>query len=566
MNKLRSLTYCIVASVLLHGCSKILEPVSFYGTKIQNNQNQQEEFTININPLTFSSASKANLDPYTRKLMLKGSGSQANVIKEADLVNEKFPRILKKPVYVIGIGDEISFTLEKEFLNNEPQWPELSTPTEYLIGVGDQLTLILQSKPERVLPVNGDGVTYLSIKPKETLLETNGVVGTNGNILLLGIGNISVGNRSLSDVRAEIRNILIRDGLAPNFQLEITGFNSKKAFIVSPNSLSNMIQINNIPITLKEIVLGAGISHSSKNKTIITLKRHNHNFRITAKQLLKETNSEIYIHDGDSIEIKTATQETITHKSIVDSKGHILLPQIGKMRALGKTIAEIQKETTRVLSEDGLKPKFQLELTGFNSKFLYYTNQNMTVKVPLTNKSVSIRELILNRGYSALNNDGLNIVTLKRAGQEYLTNIDQVLNPQNKDIWLQDADQVEVKTLNYKPGQVFALSGSGSAKILQIDPSKRETLADVLFVDNGALSNSFAQRSEIYLLRGRSPSKAYHLDAQNVSRLLVAARIELRPNDIIFVAERPIISFTRTLAEITPLRILLRDIQDDNIP
>ena len=110
------------------------------------------------------------------------------------------------------------------------------------------------------------------------------------------------------------------------------------------------------------------------------------------------------------------------------------------------------------------------------------------------------------------------------------------------------------------------MSGAKNAIIVPIKPSVRETLADILFVDNGALSNSFAKRSEIYLLRGQKPSLAYHLDAQNVSRLLIAAKTELRPNDIIYVAERPIISFARTLSEINPLRILLRDIQNSNIP
>ena len=53
---------------------------------------------------------------------------------------------------------------------------------------------------------------------------------------------------------------------------------------------------------------------------------------------------------------------------------------------------------------------------------------------------------------------------------------------------------------------------------------------------------------------------------QNVSRILVAAKTELRPNDIVYVADRPIISFSRALSEINPLRILLRDIQEGNIP
>jgi len=113
---------------------------------------------------------------------------------------------------------------------------------------------------------------------------------------------------------------------------------------------------------------------------------------------------------------------------------------------------------------------------------------------------------------------------------------------------------------------VFALSGAGNAQVVSIDPSKRETLADILFAKNGALNNLLAKRSEVYLLRGKNPSVAYHLDAQNVSRILVAAKTELRPNDIVYVADRPIISFSRTLAEILPLRILLRDIQNDDIP
>ena len=113
---------------------------------------------------------------------------------------------------------------------------------------------------------------------------------------------------------------------------------------------------------------------------------------------------------------------------------------------------------------------------------------------------------------------------------------------------------------------MFALSGAGSAHVVSIDPSRRETLADILFAENGALNNLLAKRSEIYLLRGKNPLVAYHLDAQNVSRILVAAKTELRPNDIVYVADRAIISFSRTLAEILPLRILLRDVQDNNIP
>ena len=46
----------------------------------------------------------------------------------------------------------------------------------------------------------------------------------------------------------------------------------------------------------------------------------------------------------------------------------------------------------------------------------------------------------------------------------------------------------------------------------------------------------------------------------------MAAETELRPNDIVFVADRPLISFARVLSEVTPLRMLLRDIRLDTLP
>ena len=44
--------------------------------------------------------------------------------------------------------------------------------------------------------------------------------------------------------------------------------------------------------------------------------------------------------------------------------------------------------------------------------------------------------------------------------------------------------------------------------------------------------------------------KAYHLDASNPSRLLLAGKIELRPNDIIFIAPQPITNYNRAFIQI----------------
>jgi len=50
--------------------------------------------------------------------------------------------------------------------------------------------------------------------------------------------------------------------------------------------------------------------------------------------------------------------------------------------------------------------------------------------------------------------------------------------------------------------------------------------------------------------------RADRLDAQSLTRLIVDDAMELRPNEIIYVAEQPIVSFNHVLERILPLRAL----------
>ena len=569
MTNVNLIICCITSALILKGCNKILEPVSLFGSE-QNvaSKSEQEEFVINIKGLTFNEAEKANNAQYSRRLILTGSGSRAKVLDEDKLLKSNFPKPSKKPQYLIGVGDQISFIQLNEFVTEFTQWPTVSRESEYLLGVGDELTFTQSNDiSQDITMAFSDEGELVPAKDSDTLILTQGVIGSNGNILLFGLGNILASNRTLENVRTEVRNILIRNGLTPNFQLEISKFQSKKAFVTISNKESKTITLNNLPITLKEVALEAGLSISNENLAIVKLTRNEQEFRFTAGQLFNLTAPEIVIKDNDQIEIQIISNKATTIQSIVGSKGNILLGDVGSISAVNRTLNDIYQEISSLLIKKGIKPNFQLELTNFNSKKAYLIKKNVGSKViPLTSSTLTLRELILQNNSSVPSSLGLSIVSLKRNGKVYRMTEDQILDPKTHDIWIIDKDQIEVKNLNYKPGQVFALSGAGSAQVLSIDPSKRETLADIIFAPNGALNNLLAKRSEVYLLRGKNPSVAYHLDAQNVSRILVAAKTELRPNDIVYVADRPIISFSRTLSEILPLRILLRDIQDNNIP
>ena len=569
MTNFKFIICCIASVILLNGCVKILEPVSFFGGKQDiTSEMEQEEFEINIKSLTFDTAEKANNSPYSRRMVLTGSGSRANVLDEANFLKSNFPKPTSSPLYRLGIGDQISLIQLNEFVTEFAQWPSVSNEPEYILGIGDELIFAQSNDGNQntSIALNGEG-ELVNTKNSDTLITTRGVIGSNGNILLFGLGNIFAANRTLESVRTEVRNILIRNGLAPNFQLDISNYQSKKAFVTMIDGNSEIITLNNLPITLKGLALTRGLSMSNENLAVVKLTRNEQEFRFTAGQLFDLNAPEITIQDNDQIEIQIISNKAEKIQSVVGSKGNILLGPLGSISAVNRTLDDIYEEISSILIGRGIKPNFQLDLTKFTSKKAYLIQKNTgSIVVPLTSSAITMRELILQNKSLISSSLGLSIISLKRNGQVYRMTQDQILDPKTQNIWIIDEDQIEIETLNYKPGQVFALSGAGSASIVPIDPSKRETLADILFTSNGALNNLSAKRSEVYLLRGKNPLVAYHLDAQNVSRILVAAKTELRPNDIVYVADRPIISFSRTLAEIVPLRILLRDIQDDNFP
>ncbi|MDB9918962.1 hypothetical protein OAD21_02175 [Amylibacter sp.] len=569
MTNFRLIICCIASSLLLNGCNKILEPVSlFAGKQGDAAVGVQEDFDINIEALTFKTAKKASNARYSRQVILTGNGSRAKVLNEADFLKSSFPKPSDSQDYFLGVGDQLSFTQLNEFENEIPQWPTVSKKFEYLLGAGDELSFVqaIDKSSKLTGTYNEDGQFIPDAKSDE-LIISKGVIGTNGNILLLGLGNILAANRTLDSVRTEIRNILIRNGLAPNFQLEISDFQSQKAFITIKNGDSSVLNLNHLPISLKEVALIAGLSENDESFAIIKITRNNQEFRLTAGQLFDLSAPEIFIQDKDQIEILFAEERKTIVNTVVGSKGNILLPNVGSIPSVDRSVDDVHEQIRSILIEKGIKPNFQLELNKAVSKKAYLIQKNVgNTIVPLSNNKLTLREIILEGKNSVISTDGLSIITLKRNGQEYRMTGDYILDPNSPDILIVNNDQIEIEILAYKPGQVFALSGNGSAQIVTIDPSKRETLADILFVPNGALSNILAKRSEVYLLRGQNPSVAYHLDAQNVSRILVAAKAELRPNDIVYVADRPIISFSRTLTEILPLRILLQDIQNNNIP
>ena len=94
-------------------------------------------------------------------------------------------------------------------------------------------------------------------------LQTNSRIGSDGSILLAEVGRLQAKGKTLKELQSEVRNILIRNGRTPRFQLEIVEFNSQKAYLTI-NSSSKVIVLDDQEATLRDILIKARLVYAGE--------------------------------------------------------------------------------------------------------------------------------------------------------------------------------------------------------------------------------------------------------------------------------------------------------------
>ena len=575
MTRFFKIIFIFFVAGLLTGCSQLLQTVDL---NINTEDfSLQEEFNVVEKTLTIREARAQKTVPYLRTVVKNGRGENAQPIPEKLALRSDYPKNNLPIEYKIGIGDTI--TLSRLIENNRSPvkktntWPKRNVERKYQLGIGDTLALTLirtTNDLSTTAPRSSDSNesspnVIITQQQNDSTIETKGRIGSDGSVLLLEVGRLDASGKSLNELRSEVRNILIRNGVSPRFQLEIVEFKSQKSYLTI-NSTSEVILLDDQKTTMRDILTSANVGVKPGVITRIRLQRNDKEFSISLRELYGMDATNIDIQPDDHIFIEDSSAEVVSSDSVVDHKGYVVFESIGKVKAAGRTLNELKNDIenlTRPVPDS--QNAFQIQITAFAShKALISIQGKPGVLVFITDTPAKVSEVLTQSGLS-IDDNHITQISLRRGLNTYVFNMDDLLNPDSPDVYIQPNDHIITTILPYKENKVFIVGGL-SPQIFKINPANRETLADVLFTSGGPLSSSSAKRSEVYLLRGSNPVVAYHLDAQSPTRLIVADAMELRPNDILYVAEQPIISFNRTLATIVPLRILLRDLQDENIP
>jgi polysaccharide export outer membrane protein len=271
----------------------------------------------------------------------------------------------------------------------------------------------------------------------------------------------------------------------------------------------------------------------------------------------------------------------------VQDDGTISIPTVGRVRVADMTMEQAESALFRRFVEAGVEPTFTVEIAEFRSKKVEVGGAvGAPTVIPVALGQLSLNEAILTAGGLAVQDPEFASIQLFRDGKSYeVPAVALYQSPALQEYPLAEGDRIVVRTTR-DPARmrgdvderraIFAsqleldavdrdyvyLTGEVAKQSrIALPFERRASLADVLFGEGGYSTRAGNPR-HIYVLRGSSnPADfggltAYQLDAENAGNLLVATRFEMRPNDIVFVAEQPVTRWNRAVSLAIPALVV----------
>lgn len=300
----------------------------------------------------------------------------------------------------------------------------------------------------------------------------------------------------------------------------------------------------------------------------------------------------------------------------VRDDGSIAIPDVGPVQLAGLTVQQAEDRLFQVLVQAQIDPAFSLEVAEFNSQRIAVGGavRNPTI-VPVTLTRVTLGEALTAAGSLTVRDEEFASIRIYREGNLYQIPVSVYLDrPDLQKKVLINGDAIYVDTtydldraMDFYQARLDVISLRSSARATAMQSLQSEislqraslderrslfqareslgaedrdyvyltgevnqqsrfplpynnhaTLADVLYSEGG-FDVTTGDPSQIYVLRGSSdPSHvgeitAFHLDARNAADLVFATRLQMRPNDIVFVEEQPITKWGRALQQLFPV-------------
>ncbi|OAL77513.1 polysaccharide biosynthesis/export family protein [Acinetobacter terrae] len=243
----------------------------------------------------------------------------------------------------------------------------------------------------------------------------------------------------------------------------------------------------------------------------------------------------------------------------IDQNGYIQFPMIGRYKAAGKSLTQVNQELRSQLSR-------YLKTPDVIARILSYQGQRFSVQgnvmrggqFYLSDQPVSLYTALgLAGGVNTQLGDNTSI-TLVRQGQTFTLNSIELEKSGYSlhNLLIQPNDTIYVNSKENQKIYVMGESGQNQPVPLR---DQGMSLSDVLGESLG-LNPLSASRSKIYVVRS-SPSnpmtEIYHLDLTSIADFGLANKFKMRSNDIVYVDASGLARWQRVINQIVPFSSLV---------
>ncbi len=311
----------------------------------------------------------------------------------------------------------------------------------------------------------------------------------------------------------------------------------------------------------------------------------------------------------------------------VQDDGSINIPNVGRVRIAGLTIEDAEAALFQKLVENQFDPTFSLEIAEFNSRKVSIGGAVGTPGVvPVSLTPLYLGDALAAAGGVSVEDQDFASVRIYRDGTLYqipLTTLYErpdllrtrlidgdavfvdteyelgqaqsyfeqqitlvgarqqaraaALNELQLEVNLRRSELTEART-NYQSrielgadnrDYVYLTGEVGKQSRFALPYDRKANLADAMFSDATGVKVETGDISQIYVLRASSDPRdfgavtAWHLDTRNAANYALSTRFELRPDDIVFIAQQPITKWNRAVAQVVPSLISITNAATD---
>lgn len=238
----------------------------------------------------------------------------------------------------------------------------------------------------------------------------------------------------------------------------------------------------------------------------------------------------------------------------IDQSGYIQFPIIGRYKAAGKSLGQVNRELRGQLSRYLKTPDVIARVSSYQGqRYSVQGNIGQSGVYYLTDQPVSIYNALgMAGGINAQQGDNASI-TLIRDGRSYILNSIELERAGYSlhNLLIQANDTIYVNAREDQKVYVMGEAGKNHALAMRAGSM---SLGDVLGESLGV--NPFtASRSKIYVVRyqpNNQMTEIYNLDLTSIGDFGLANQFKMRSNDIVYVDATGLVRWQRIINQIVP--------------